>query len=340
MRRSLRHWAQISDVLAECRRADEELSLLRRNGLGNAVALLSDKEARHLTHTVFRVNGLLYLYSLLRGERHDTRLGVVLGAITHLLDHVFDHHADSLDAAKPFEELVNLRRKPKDDCALEQSLHTLAEEAWQRVADQALLKRRLKAMLETQRETMAQENGTQLSPEFLERITAEKGHRSLCLYFAAVNARFDGHEERALRRFGFYMQYMDDLEDYYEDRHEARQSPIPNPWRGALRATRLLRDACPDLRVCYEPRCPRPYRTVMAWVRIFHATILLSCVTREVTRRLPARPQTWADRFAERLTECHPFFHAAPVGSSYLRLSPPRATGVARDLDSRRPRGA
>jgi hypothetical protein len=323
-----RRWAQFSDAMAECRRAEEQWTLLQSEIVGDVEAVLSEKEARHMTHTVFRINALLFLYSRLRGTEHDTRLGVLLGAITHLLDYVYDHHAESPVGAVRFEELVHLGEHFDDGSPIERVLRKLAAEAWDSVADPELLRVHLDAMLETQRASMAQEDDGPLSTEALEQLTQDKGHRSLCLFFAAVNATFDFQEETALRRFGLYMQYMDDLEDYYEDQSEARLSPIRTPLSGAWRASRLLVAACPDLRHYYGSTSRRRYRIFMTWVSVFHAGILLACATREVTRRLPDRPQMWIDRFTERLARRNPFFNVAPVGLTYCdfsRASPARS---------------
>jgi len=318
--RSPGRWESARDVLAECRRAQEQFAALKQEGLAEVEATLSAKEVRHLTHTVFRINGLIYLYDLLHGKRHDTRLGVLLGSITYLLDHVYDHRIVTQADAEPFERLVMLTGTPRND-PLEHSLRRCAEEMWERVPDPESLRRRLGLMIETQRETMAQANAHRMPRDELERLTHEKGHRSLCLYFTAVNPEFDPREAAALRKFGLYMQYMDDLEDFYEDRAEARQSPVANPLHGALRATSLLYKALPDMRDHYEPRCEGRFGVVTTWISLYHASILSACATREVTRRLPTRLRLWADGFTERREKQSPLFSAAPVALSYLRAS-------------------
>ena len=316
-----RRWSQFSDAMAECRRADEHWSMLKSEGVAEVAATLGEKEARHLSHTVFRINALLFLYSRLRGTEHETHLGVVLGAITHLLDYVYDHHAKASGAVASFEGLVYSPHRGQPQSALDRVLRRLCTEAWESVADPFLLRAHLDAMLDTQRASMAQDSGTTLSGDALWRLTRAKGHRSLCLFFAAVNSSFDSAEAAALEKLGLYMQYMDDLEDYYEDRSETRVAPIPNPWTGSRRATRLLFAAAPDLRRYYGSTSLRGYRIFMSWLSVFHAGILLACATRELTRRLPERPQTWIDRFTERLARRNPFFHVAPVGLTYCDSS-------------------
>ena len=314
-------WARFVDAMAECRRAEIQWEQLRNELAVDTSLALSGKEARHLTHTVFRINALLFLYSRLRGAEHNTRLGVVLGAITHLLDYVYDHDADSVEHAARFEDLIRLRAAPTDGNPLALALAQLSGEVWRTVADPDLFAARLAVMLETQRASMAQSNG-RLSHQALHELSQEKGHQSLCLYFAAVNARFDEQEAAALRTFGLYMQYMDDLEDYYEDRAEARQSPIESPLAGVWRTSRLLLAAHVDLRRHYRATSPGGYRIFTAWVRVFHAGIVLACTTRELTRRLPRRTQVWIDRRAEQLAERNPFFRVAPIGLTHYPIGP------------------
>jgi hypothetical protein len=310
------------EVLAECRRAEEEFARLECEGLEEVKAELSSKEVRHLTHTVYRINGLLYLYDHLRGARHHTRLGVLLGSITYLLDYAYDHVAKSTLDVEPFERLVMLQGAPVADTPVARSLSRLAREMWQLADNKGALRERLSMMLETQRLTMAQSVVHPMPNDELESLTYEKGHRSLCLYFAAVNPVFGPDEAHALRKFGLYMQYMDDLEDFYEDLAERRQSPVPSPARGVLRATTLLRRALPELRRYYEASADGRYSIVATWIVLYHASIISACATREITRRLPSRVRLWADGFSERRAATNPLFHAAPVGLSYL--DPPR----------------
>src|SRR5207248_8671914 len=120
-----------------------------------------------------------------------------------------------------------------------------------------------------------------------------------------------------------YMQYMDDLEDFYEDLAERRTSPVPAPARGAARATRLLLVARRDLRLHYGSSSLRGYRIFMTWLSVFHLGILMGCATREVTRRLPPPLGRLYDPTAERITERIPFFNIAPIGVSYYDLPQP-----------------
>lgn len=332
-----RRWMQFSDAMGECRRADERWSLMQREIARDLTPVLSDKEARHMTHTVFRINALLFLYSRLRGTEHDTDVGVTLGAITYLLDFAYDHHPNAEPGAERCEQLVYLRNEAHDGQPVERVLRSLAAQAWEVIPDPELFRLHLDAMLATQRNSQLQEDGGKLSASALEQLTQDKGHQSLCLFFSAVNASFDANEAAALRRFGLYMQYMDDLEDLYEDRSESRMSPVRNPLSGAWRASRLLVAASPDLKRYYGRTSLRGYRIFMTWLWLFHAGILLACVTRELTRLLPHRPRLWVDRFTDRLAARNPFFQVAPIGLSYYdfdraerrRRRMPRSVAVA-----------
>lgn len=317
-----RRWVQFWDAIAECKRAENEWSRLQAEGVKEVAEMLSEKERKHLSHTVFRINALLFLYSRLRGTAHSTRLGVLLGATTHLLDFVYDH-PDACGASVETSEQVVLRGNGGADSLIDRTLGQLASEFWQLVADPATFRVRLDDMLETQRASMAQEDGKAIAPDELERLTEEKGHRSICLYFSAVNPTFSEAEAVALRRFGLYMQYMDDLEDLYEDRAERRTSPVPSPGRGAVRATLLLLAAQRDLRLHYASSYWRGYWIFMTWLSVFHLGILVGCGTREVTRRLPAPIGRLYDRTAERITERVPFLNVAPIGVSYYETPSP-----------------
>jgi hypothetical protein len=312
-----RRWTQFSEAMGECRRADERWSLMQREIGQDLAPVLSEKEARHMTHTVFRINALLFLYSRLRGTEHDTDVGVLLGAITYLLDFVYDHHPNAEAGAERYEQLVYLRDEADNGQPVEAVLRKLVAQAWGVIPDPELFRSHLDAMLKTQRKSQLQEEGGELSASALEQLTLDKGHQSLCLFFSAVNASFDQNEAAALRGFGLYMQYMDDLEDFYEDRSESRMSPVRNPLSGAWRASRLLVAASPDLKGYYGLTSLRGYRIFMTWLWLFHGGILLACVTRELTRLLPLRPQLWIDRFTERLAARNPFFQVAPIGLTY-----------------------
>ena len=317
-----RRWAQFWDAIAECERAESEWRRLQADGVDEVARLLSEKEQKHLSHTVYRINALLFLYSRLRGAPHDTRLGVLLGATTHLLDFAYDHTDACLTSVEASEQAV-LSGTADADSLIEATLGRLAAEFWQLVANPETFRARLDDMLETQRASAAQECDGVISSDELEQLTEDKGHRSICLYFSAVNATFGDVEAAALRKFGLYMQYMDDLEDFYEDRAEHRTSPVTSPGRGAARTTLLLAAARRDLRRYYGPRSPRGYWIFMTWLSVFHVGILIGCATREVTRRLPAPLGRLYDRTAERITERIPFLNVAPIGVSHYDIRRP-----------------
>lgn len=307
---------RLSAAIAECRRAEEELAQLEREGLAEVEEALSEKESLHMIQTVFRINGLLYLYDYLRGGDHDTRFGVLLGALTYMLDFVYDqgHYAESEIVS--FESVVRRPNRTNNEAPFERELARLAAEAWEAVSDPKSFENYLEAMLETQRASMFQGSTLPMSRESLASLTAEKGHRSLCLFFAAVNRSFSLEEAAALRRFGFYMQYMDDLEDYHEDQLESRFSLVTNPVTGVLRACWLLMAALPDIRNYYGPHARDRVRTVLTWVGLYHVGILFACVSREITQRLPSRPRKLLHRSSMRVRRRSPFFHVAPVSLS------------------------
>jgi hypothetical protein len=188
-----RRWAQFWDAIAECERAESEWRRLQADGVDEVARLLSEKEQKHLSHTVYRINALLFLYSRLRGAPHDTRLGVLLGATTHLLDFAYDHTDACLTSVEASEQAV-LSGTADADSLIEATLGRLAAEFWQLVANPETFRARLDDMLETQRASAAQEFDGVISSDELEQLTEDKGHRSICLYFSAVNATFGDAE--------------------------------------------------------------------------------------------------------------------------------------------------
>lgn len=295
----------------ECRRVIDVFGDLVAGDLAEVVAALPPAEVRHLRHTVFRINSLVYLYARLLRRPHRTELGVLLGAITHLLDHAYDHPEAAGSDVGVYEDVVFQRVAADPDRPLQVALAQLARRAWGTVADPAGLSARLATMLDTQRRSQAQV-GPAVADPALWQLTSDKGHHSLCLYFAAVNPEFGAGEAAALRGFGGYLQYMDDLEDLYEDRAERRQSPVRGVLSGIVRGTALFAHALRDIRAFY-PRPRNKTGMFVAWLLLFHAGIVVGALAREVTGRLPARVQAGLDRRQEWLSARVPFFHVAPL---------------------------
>ncbi|MFF0234372.1 hypothetical protein [Micromonospora sp. NPDC005254] len=295
----------------ECRRVARVFDDLVAGELAAVAAVLPPAEVRHLRHTVFRINSLLYLYAKLLRRPHRTELGVLLGAITHLLDHVYDHPYAAGAEVRVFEDVVFQQLAADPDRPLQVALARLAEQAWGAVTNPAELSNRLAVMLDTQRRSQTQV-GPAVADPALWQLTSDKGHHSLCLYFAAVNPRFGASEERALRGFGSYLQYMDDLEDLHEDQAEGRQSPVRGVLHGIGRGTLLFARALRDIRAFY-PRPRHKTGVFVSWLLLFHAGIVVGALAREITSRLPVRLQEELDRRQEWLSARIPFFYVAPL---------------------------
>jgi hypothetical protein len=306
----LLRWREATE---ECRRVHAEWVRLTAGQLAPVLAALGEKEVEHLRHTVYRINSFAFLYAKLIRRPHTTELGVLLGVITHLLDHAYDHSAGDGGRVTRVEDVVLQRCEPDPADALQVALAELARRAWHLVPAPQRLARRLDRMIDTQRRSMAQAAGN-LDPAVLTRITWDKGHDSVCLYFAAVNPDFSDREAEALRSFGWYLQYMDDLEDLYEDRAESRQSPVAGPRAGVREARRAFRTARRDLARYYgADRCAYSYRPFMGWLVLFHLGIVLACYAREVVIRLPPVVQRGLRRQHQRLARRIPFFWVAPL---------------------------
>ncbi|SEM21085.1 hypothetical protein [Streptacidiphilus jiangxiensis] len=300
----------------ECASAAAELTLLRTSLLHRLDLYLDDAEERHLTHTVQRINALLFLYATVRRAPHDTRLGVLLGAVTHLLDHAYDRRAASARQLDALEEVVLGTRRPDPDDPWESVLGELAARCWQSVADPAAIRAHLERMITTQRRSQAQTQAPDLPSAALAELTRDKGHHSVCLYFAAVNPAFGAEEERALRSFGSYLQYMDDLEDRLEDRADGRVSLV-GPLPAALaEAGHRFAVARRDLTAFYGRGPGHRHRTLLAWLVLFHAGVVVGAVFEHATRALPAPVPGLLRRGRTALATRFPFFEVAPLGAT------------------------
>jgi hypothetical protein len=322
---------------AECARAASELGTLHAELLHHLDPDLDPAERRHLTHTVHRINALLFLYATLRRAPHDTRLGVLLGAVTHLLDHAYDHPGGGPDRLAALEGVVLGGRRPAPDDPWQRVLGELAARCWASVADPAPIGPRLRRMIATQRRSRDQQGPVPMAPADLAELTADKGHHSVCLYFAAVNADFGPAEEAALRSFGSYLQFMDDLEDRFEDRADGRDSPVGSGIRAVREASRRFADARRDLAAFYGQSPGARPRTLLAWLTLFHAGVLVGAACETATRRLPAPLRGLLGRGRDALAGRVPFVEVAPLGGT--RAADPRGRSETAPIGAALPPG-
>ena len=274
----------------ECRRAAARWAELRDGSLADVLADLDEKEAHHLQQMVYRTDLLVFFYSYMRRIQHSTELGTLLGAITHLLDYVYDHGEFPAEKLHCFDRAIMWGHPVEPEDQLQLALSVLARRAWSLVGNREAVAKRLSDMLATQQRSLAQSNDRRLGENALRRITWDKGHHALCVYFAAVDPGFSETEALALRSLGGYMQYMDDFEDLYEDRMENRQSLVTGVARGIAASTWLCWRARQDLRALYrQDRARYDYRMFCSCLTLFHTGMLTAVLLREATLRLPAR---------------------------------------------------
>src|SRR5579859_1254361 len=282
-----RNWSTLWEAGIECRRVKAAWVDYSTGALRDIIGTLSTKERLHLRHTVFRINGLLYLYARLQRTKHDTHLGVICGLITHLLDYFYDHYTPTVDEIDRIERIIRLRDVPLPNEPLHRALHDLSTTFWSLVPDPVAVGQILDKMLETQRESLLQSEPSRvLTRSEIEALTLAKGHRSLCLYFTIANPRFNPAEAAHLIPFGHYMQYMDDLEDFYEDQAEGRVSAVPSVAEGLRQARRLLKASEPHLAAYYN-RPKYDYDLVRDMVQLYDSIIRITVQLRELTRHLP-----------------------------------------------------
>ena len=112
-------WRALGQANAECHRASVRWAQLRGRLPSDVLAELDEKEVRHLEQTVYRVNLLVFLYSYMRRIAHSTELGILLGAITYLLDFVYDHGDHRTEKLHAFERAVTSEHPPESDDPLE-----------------------------------------------------------------------------------------------------------------------------------------------------------------------------------------------------------------------------
>jgi len=280
------------DFNNECQYAKKEWLYLSKNYLNTVTHQMSSKEYLHQRHTVFRIDMLMYLYARLRRQQGDTRLGVLCGLLTHLLDYFYDHRSMSNNDFAFAEQLIETRKDYHPYDPLTKALAELFSMFWSMVPNPSLVSRTLARMLETQRDSLQQVN-ERITLGNLEVLTRAKGHRSLCLYYSIANPDFDIEEAEHLEKFGYYMQYMDDLEDFYEDRFEHRYSCISSVTDGCDEASRLLDIALPDLATFYKGK-KFDFEFFSNTVMFYHNFLMKSCQRRERLQYLPQGVQRLA----------------------------------------------
>ena len=301
------------DANNECGRVKAEFIKLDNGLLRPVTQELTKKEWLHLRHTVFRINSLMYLYSKLIRGRHDTRVGVLCGVVTHLLDYFFDHCNPLPEQVIRIREIIFLEKDPCPDEYLESALHELCRILWACIPNPQSVKNTLQEMLTTQELSLAQNSkSSNLEEREMSNLTETKGFHSLCLYFSIVNPNFTHDEASHLISFGLYMQYMDDLEDFYEDKTEKRQSPIVSIDLGFDQATRLLFKSEKDLADYYDNTSYK-YNFVWDKVLFFHRSMLFACWMRERTMGLPRWMRKIIFISKEFISEFIPFIYVAPV---------------------------
>ncbi|HSH04838.1 MAG TPA: hypothetical protein VLL52_20160 [Anaerolineae bacterium] len=298
---------------AECRRAEQVWKNIMVDIGGEICQNLSPKEFRHLRHSTFRINGLMHLYSTLRRQPHNTQLGVLSGMITHLLDYFYDHRLPTSAEIADMEKIISLKLKPQSSDWLENALYHLAKQTWAIIPNPHMVRDILSDMLGTQKDSLHQvEPVCKLTSEEMKHITKMKGYHSVCLYFSLANPNFTSQEANCLVSFGYYMQYMDDLEDFYEDQKESRRSLISSIDEGVDEATRLLKSAQNDLATLYDHQ-GYDYHMARNKVLFYHYAIRYYCLWGEYIRALPVSIKKGLAYSQEITSRLIPFFYMAPV---------------------------
>jgi hypothetical protein len=233
--------------------------------------------------------------------------------ITHLVDYFYDHCSPTADQIAKMERVIYLQEQPSESDPLQVALYRLSQVTWSLTPNPATVRQTLNSMLSTQKQSMVQMHPhVQLSENDLAHLTVNKGHRSLCLYFSIANPEFDVEEAASLMSFGHYMQFMDDLEDFYEDRAEGRNSTVSSGSENQEKATQLLRIAESDL-VRFYNNDNYDYKFVRDRVLFFHNAMLFAFRIRELTRHFPKPVQRAIQTVRDFLSLLIPFFYVAPV---------------------------
>jgi hypothetical protein len=301
----------LKDFYGECHNAKKEWLYLSNKYLHRVKDQMSSKEYLHQRHTVFRIDMLMYLYARLRRQECNTRLGVLCGILTHLLDYLYDHRPLSTNDFAFLERLREARKDYNPYDSFTQAVAELSSIFWSIVPNPSLVSGTLAGMLETQRDSLQQVE-KYVTPGYLELLTKEKGHKSLCLYYSIVNPDFDKEEANHLVTFGHYMQHMDDLEDYYEDRLEHRNSCISNVAEGCDEANRLLKIALPDLAAFYKGE-KFDFEFFSNAVMIYHNSLLKTCQRRERLQHFPSGVQKFISRTREFYSFFLPMYYLSPL---------------------------
>ena len=307
------NWLFLKEANQECWRARAEWSKIRKTLSIKDLDWLSAKEKMHHRNSVYRINELMCLYARLRRTTHNTQLGVVCGLMTHLLDYFYDHCAPTPEDLEEIEQIIFLQKAPAAEQILQNVIYRLAALLWSIVPNPHSVKGVLENMLATQRKSLLQNHSVhRLNSEDLIALTRSKGHHSICLYCAIANPEFDRSEADHLREFGYYLQYLDDLEDFYEDRSEGRISLVSSVHSGSEEARRLLLASIPELERHYHMGA---YETDLTLGRMFfyHNAMILSCKLREHIKRTPSFVQKTILAAQERAGAWIPFVYIVPI---------------------------
>ncbi len=299
------------DFNKECYHAKKEWLYLSDRYLNTLIPQMPSKEYLHQRHTVFRIDMLMYLYARLHRQPGDTRLGVLCGVLTHLLDYLYDHRPLSDNDFAFVGRLMEIRKDYEPYDTLTRAVAELASVFWSMVHNPSIVTDTLEKMLKTQRDSLQQVNG-QITAGYLEGLTKAKGHQSLCLYYSIANPDFGEEESEHLMTFGHYMQYMDDLEDFYEDRLENRNSCISSVAEGCYEAGHLLKLALPDLAAFYK-RKQFDFDFFSNTVMLYHNSLIRSCQRRERLQHLPRGVQRLASLPKAIFGSFMPVFYLTPL---------------------------
>lgn len=145
-----------------------------------------------------------------------------MGAITALLDDLFDLSAISE------KEVMDLLKEGKPIEGLEQESHwiLLLEKAiLHKVPNPELTLKWASEVLKTQVASIAQKNATTYKQQ-LKKISDDKGAASLLFYGSVRYGDRNERREGVLRKYGIFLQFLNDLFDVYKDLQEGIRTHV------------------------------------------------------------------------------------------------------------------